>query len=101
MIEIAVTNTWANRLIGDEQYPDDCEWGNSVLFHRVNEYGVKPPVGKPLKRLPDWIIKNRQRPSGQRTTFSSWNYFTKESPLQESGLLSEVKLIYEGVINFK
>ena len=101
VIEIAVTNTWANRLIGDEQYPDDCEWGNSVLFHRVNEYGVKPPVGKPLKRLPDWIIKNRQRPSGQRTTFSSWNYFTKESPLQESGLLSEVKLIYEGVINFK
>ncbi|MDR1011798.1 MAG: hypothetical protein LBM04_11875, partial [Opitutaceae bacterium] len=27
-IAIAVTNTWANRLIGDNNYPDDCEWGD-------------------------------------------------------------------------
>lgn len=26
-LKISVTNTWANRLTGDEQYPADFEWG--------------------------------------------------------------------------
>jgi len=100
-VEITITNTWANRLIGDEQFADDCEWGKSVLFHRVNEFGVKPPVGKPLSVLPEWLIKGTERPSKERTTFSTWNYFTKENPLLESGLMGKVQLFFEQIAEFK
>jgi hypothetical protein len=30
-MEIEVTNVWANRLIGDEQHPQDCEWKPSSM----------------------------------------------------------------------
>jgi hypothetical protein len=96
-IEIAVTNTWANRLIGDEQFEDDCIWGESKLFHRLNEKGEKPPVGKSISELPEWLIKNYERPSKERTTFSTWNYFSNKSNLLESGLMNQIQIIYEKV----
>ena len=54
-----------NRLIGDEQLPDD---------------GVKD--GK----WPDWLLENKPRTSG-RFTFTPRHFYDKNSPLQESGLL--------------
>ncbi|RYX82902.1 hypothetical protein EON83_17495 [bacterium] len=80
-LEIAVTNVWANRLIGDEQYPADMEWNKGFQG-----------FGGPLKAFPDWFVKNQPRPSQQRYTFSTWNYFTKSSPLVSSGLLGPVTL---------
>jgi hypothetical protein len=61
---IKVTNVWANRLIGDEQLPDDCEWTGGP---RGN--------GKFLKRFPDWFVKKQTRPSSGRVGFTTWNYF--------------------------
>lgn len=78
---VQVTNTWANRLIGDEQAPADLQWG-------VGDHGF----GGPLKSFPDWFIKKQPRPSGGRYTFTTWNYFTPLSPLQASGLLGPVTL---------
>ena len=75
-IEIDVTNLWPNRLIGDEQYPDDCEW---------NEDGS-------LKKWPDWFVNKAPRPSSQRTTFTTWKHYKKDSPLLESGLFGPVKV---------
>ncbi|MBN8460805.1 MAG: hypothetical protein J0M04_23490 [Verrucomicrobia bacterium] len=81
-LEIAVTNVWANRLIGDEQQPDDCEWLN----------GHAHP-GRYLKRFPDWFVKGRPRPSSGRIGFTTWNYFNKDSKLTPSGLLGPVRLL--------
>ena len=81
-LEIAITNVWANRLIGDEQQPDDCEW----LPGHFN-------TGRYLKRFPDWFVKGRPRPSSGRYGFSTWNYFNKDSKLIPSGLLGPVRLM--------
>ena len=81
-LEIAITNTWANRIIGDEQEPDDCEWLN----------GHAHP-GRYLKRFPDWFVKGQPRPSSGRYTFSTWNYFNKDSKLIPSGLIGPVRLM--------
>jgi len=82
-LEIAVTNTWANRLIGDEQEPADVEWGV------VNLHG-SAQVGRPLVAYPDWFVKGQPRPSQGRKAFATWNYFTKDSPLLSAGLLGPV-----------
>ncbi|MEO7211771.1 glycosyl hydrolase [Mucilaginibacter sp.] len=79
-LTIEVTNVWANRLIGDEQEPADCEW-----LH--GQWG-----GDYLKEFPDWFLKNEQRPSKGRYCFTTWNYFTKDSPLISSGLIGPVSL---------
>jgi (4-O-methyl)-D-glucuronate---lignin esterase len=80
-LEIRVTNTWANRLIGDEQAPPDCQWDRG-------DQGF----GGPLKSYPDWLLTKAQRPSAGRFTFTTWNYFNKDSPLLPSGLLGPVTL---------
>ena len=80
-LEIAVTNTWANRLVGDEQLPPDCEWNKG-----------DQKFGGPLKAYPDWVLNNTPRPSAGRYTFTTWNYFNAKSPLLPSGLLGPVSL---------
>jgi hypothetical protein len=88
-LEIAVTNTWRNRLIGDEQQPSDQDWGASRMFRRTI------PVGAPMIRFPDWLIQGKPRPAAERQAFVSWNYFTKESSLDEAGLFGPVMLRFE------
>ena len=83
-LTIAVSNVWANRLIGDEQEPADCEW---LPGHIDN--------GKFLKAFPDWFLKKQARPSKGRFCFTTWNYFTKDSPLVASGLLGPVRITVE------
>lgn len=81
--ELAVefTNVWANRLIGDEQEPPDCAFVPAPY-----------PGGAYLARFPDWFVRRTPRPSQGRVCFTTWNYFTKDSPLVPSGLLGPVRL---------
>ncbi len=80
-LTIAVTTTWANRLIGDEQEPADFEWGTD-----------RGTNGKAMKAYPDWFVQNKPRPSVKRKTFSIWYYYNKTSPLQPAGLMGPVVL---------
>jgi hypothetical protein len=85
-LEIAVTNVWANRLIGDEQHPADVTW-------QIGDPNFKS--GYFLREFPDWFLHDRPRPVKERLTFTTWNYFSKDSPLEPSGLLGPVRVLAE------
>jgi len=70
-----VTNLWPNRMIGDEQLPEDS---------------LRHPNGT-LQEWPPWLLDGRPSPTG-RYTFTSWRLWSKGDPLQPSGLIGPVAL---------
>ena len=74
-LEIEVTNLWINRMIGDENLPEDSD---------RNGDGT-------LKAWPKWLLEGKSSPTG-RQTFTSWRLYKKGAPLHESGLLGPVTL---------
>ncbi|MGN1262586.1 MAG: glycosyl hydrolase, partial [Prevotella sp.] len=88
-IVVEVTNLWPNRMIGDEQYDDDIEWGEPLVFEHAPG---KPVVGRFMKNIPDWLKNGTPRPSEKRKTVVSFKYFDKNSPLLRSGLLGPARI---------
>ena len=82
VITVAVTNNWANRLIGDERLEADFEWGTDRGVER----------GRAMKAFPDWFLKDGPRPSG-RKAFVIWSYYRSDSELQPAGLVGPVNLL--------
>lgn len=70
-LEIQVANLWINRLIGDQQFPDD---------------------GVQKGKWPAWLLEGKPRTS-KRYTFTTFNPYKKEDPLISSGLLGPVTLV--------
>ncbi|MEI6780642.1 MAG: glycosylhydrolase-like jelly roll fold domain-containing protein, partial [Verrucomicrobiota bacterium] len=74
-LEVKVVNLWINRLIGDEQLPEDSD---------------RNPDGT-LKSWPQWLTDGKPSPTG-RYTFTSWRLWKKKDTLVPSGLLGPVTI---------
>ena len=82
-IEIAVTNSWRNRMIGDEQFPRDFE----TVERGQEEY---------ITEWPDWYVNGTLRPVQERVSFCTTLFYKKNDPLHPSGLIGPVRIEVNG-----
>ena len=85
-LEIRVTNLWPNRLIGDEQLPEEYAFGPATP-------GGPGGPANAIREVPRWFVEGKPKPSGQRIAFTTWKHWRKDSPLHASGLLGPVRLL--------
>ena len=88
LLEVDVTNLWVNRMVGDEQEPDDVEWSEPVAFGAAPN---SPTIGRFMKEVPEWLSQGQPRPS-KRKAVVSFKFFEKDTPLLRSGLIGPVML---------
>lgn len=78
---VRVADSWINRIIGDEQYPDDIDY-------QMN--GTKFTIGR-LGKFPEWLYGEMPE-DRDRITFYTWKHYQKDSETVPSGLSGEVKV---------
>jgi hypothetical protein len=83
-LEVRVTTLWPNRLIGDEELPEEYAFGTptNVQFGSPNA----------IREVPAWFVEGKPRPAGKRITFTTWKHYRRGDPLLASGLLGPVRV---------
>lgn len=84
-----VTNLWVNRMVGDEQEPDDITWSDPLQYTFASG---SPVAGRYMAEIPAWLSDGTERPSKGRKTVVGFKFFASDSPLMPSGLLGPVRL---------
>lgn len=77
-IEVTVVNLWPNRLIGDEQFPDDIGYDTDGT----------------MSKWPDWLINKKERTT-ERKVFSARKQWNSDDKLLPSGLIGPVRILVE------
>jgi hypothetical protein len=80
-LSLEVTNQWTNRLIGDEEFPDETG------YHTDGS-----------GEMPEWFKNNEPAPIKQRNTFTTYNFYTEDRELIPAGLKGPVRLIFSKIV---
>lgn len=84
-IVVEIVNVWANRLVGDEQEPEDVAFAPGPLSARSR--------GDMLLAYPEWFKDGLSaRPSKGRRCFTTWRHHRAEDALVPTGLVGPVRL---------
>ena len=86
-LEVRVTTLWPNRLIGDEQLPEEYAYGGGG--GGGGGFGNQAAI----REIPAWFVEGKPKPLGQRIAFTTWKHWRKGAPLLAAGLLGPVRVL--------
>jgi hypothetical protein len=87
-LEVRVTTLWPNRLIGDEELPEEYAYG-SAGGPGGGGFGNQAAI----RAIPAWFVEGKPKPLGQRIAFTTWKHWRKGAPLLAAGLLGPVRVL--------
>ncbi|WP_232824801.1 glycosyl hydrolase [Algibacillus agarilyticus] len=93
-LTVEVANTWLNRLITDEAYPDTSGFFIKENKKEASGYaaGFFTKEDKKVAVMPKWYTNNQPKPASKRFSFVTNKLVTKDDPLIDAGLVGPVVL---------